>query len=240
MHIGSRNMAKENYDISYKTYLNTRLNTVIFRGEETHPLYIRMTFDRQTVFFKSYFFDLFARPKYQFLKMSISSIEKMEIETIGRIIGRQTDEFHLSTFLQQYKVLTACLLDAFDRPFQEWLSAWFQKKDLPGLSALIRTGMEETAAIRVWDDFEKCLDPSVYGKLKDAAISDAPAYLPLVTYLRHRSPKGPFCLPLLDWSDEQDRRTIEDFFDDTFGYMRVDFDKLLRTVRSTMHPGHSY
>lgn len=229
---------KETYDISYKTYLNTRLNPVVFRGEETHPLYVRMTFDRQTAIFKSYFFDLFARPKYQFLKMNIPGIEKMEIETIGRIIGRrQTGEFYLSAFLQQYKLLTACLLDTFDRPFQEWLSAWFQKNDLPGLSVLIQTGMEKTAAIRVWDDLEKCLEPSIYEELKDAAISDAPAYLPLVTYARHSSPKGPFCLPLLDWSDEQNRLSIEDFFDDTFGNRRVDFDKLLRIVQSTMYPG---
>jgi hypothetical protein len=229
-------MAKEHYELSYKTYFNSRLKPVSFHGEETFPVYIQMTFDRRTVFFKSYFFDLFARPKYDFLKMSTPRIEKMEMETVGRIIDRQTDHFDLSLFLRQYKILTACLLDTFDAPFQSWLSAWLQKEGLPGLSALVHNGTQEIAAIRIWVDLEKCLQPAIWEKLTDASLTEAPAYIPLVTYVRHRSPKGPFCLPLLDWSDEQNRLSIEDFFDNTFGDMRVDFGKLLRKVRLAMHP----
>jgi len=227
-------MPKEQYDISYKTYFNSRLKPVPFRGEEIFPIYVRMTFLRETIFFKSYYFDLFTRPKYEFLKMSIPRVEKIEMETIGRIIDRQTDHFDLNLFLREYRSLTPCLLDAFDEPFRRWLSSWLRNEGLPGLSNLADEGNAEIAAIRLWDDLEKCLAPAFLEKLREAAIANAPAYIPLVTYVRHLSANRPFCLPHLDWSQELTRNSIEDFFDETFGYMRVDFDKLLRDVRNIL------
>ena len=36
-------MAKEQYDISYKTYFNSRLKPVHFRGEDIFPIYVRLS-----------------------------------------------------------------------------------------------------------------------------------------------------------------------------------------------------
>ena len=42
-------MPKEFYNVSYKTYLNERVKPVRFRGRETFPLYIQITYDRKTI-----------------------------------------------------------------------------------------------------------------------------------------------------------------------------------------------
>lgn len=55
------------YKVTYKTYFNERLKEVSFHGKLTHPLYIQVTFDRKTTFYKSYYFELFSKPKYLLL-----------------------------------------------------------------------------------------------------------------------------------------------------------------------------
>ncbi|TCN49392.1 hypothetical protein D0809_24335, partial [Flavobacterium circumlabens] len=50
--------------ISYKTYFNEKLKQVPLGKIMTHPLYVQITFERKTLFFKSNFFELFSKPKY--------------------------------------------------------------------------------------------------------------------------------------------------------------------------------
>ena len=49
--------------ISYKTYYNDRLKEVDFHGQQTHPLYVQVTYERKTIFFNSYYFALFSKPR---------------------------------------------------------------------------------------------------------------------------------------------------------------------------------
>src|SRR5258708_35403667 len=95
-------MAKEFYDISYKTYFNTRIKDVVFQGEETWPLYVQVTYDRETIFFKSYYFDLFSQPKYDFLKMPMIQVDALErrgpefffTPSAGRLARRKLPQTH--------------------------------------------------------------------------------------------------------------------------------------------------
>lgn len=52
------------YKVSYKTYFNDRLKQEFFHGELTYPLYAQVTFDKKSIFFKSYYFELFLNPRY--------------------------------------------------------------------------------------------------------------------------------------------------------------------------------
>ncbi|HEX9513155.1 MAG TPA: hypothetical protein VF939_21845 [Puia sp.] len=203
-------MAKEFYDISYKTYFNTRIKDVVFQGEETWPLYVQVTYDRETIFFKSYYFDLFSQPKYDFLKMPMIQVDALERRAIDFLITRNADRFNLRQLQQQYKMYSQDLLDSLDGPFKRWLAGYFKEQGLPGLSALLEYESEGVAAIRLWDDLKKCLDPGVFAKLEvKVTRGQVPPYIHLATYVRDKSPKGPFCLPLYEWSDVDKQIEIE-------------------------------
>jgi hypothetical protein len=52
------------YKVTYKTYFNERLKKSQFHTRLMHPLYVQVIFDRIPIIFKSYYFDLFSKPKY--------------------------------------------------------------------------------------------------------------------------------------------------------------------------------
>ncbi|HWK03305.1 MAG TPA: hypothetical protein VNS58_06720 [Puia sp.] len=202
-------MAKEFYDISYKAYFNTRLKEVVFQGVETWPLYVQVTYDRKSVFFKSYYFGLFSQPKYDFLKMPLWHVIELEHKAIEFLIAWNADGFSLGRLQQQYKMHSQDLLDSLDRPFKKWLAGYFREQGLPGLSALMEHEPDRVAAIRLWDDLAKCLDADVFARLEmKVTRGEAPPYIHLAMYVRDKLPKGPFCLPLYEWSDDDTKRAI--------------------------------
>ena len=71
--------------ISYKTYLNDRLKQVDFHGQLTCPLYVQVTFERKTIFFKSYYFELFSKSRYG-LELPDSVLKKVYDENALKVI----------------------------------------------------------------------------------------------------------------------------------------------------------
>lgn len=226
-------MAKENYDVSYNTYYNARIKKVIFQGEKTHPLYIRATFDRDTTFFRSYYFDLFAQPKYDFLRTSIPQIQALEGRVIDYIIDWNADDFSLGQLTRQYKIFSIDILECFDRPFKIWLAAYLKEAGLPGLAAMTENALKEVAAIQIWDDLKKILHKEAFKSMEEKAARYGTPYIPLVAYLRHKFPEAPFCLPLHEWLDDKARQLeIREFIDNT--YMQVDFSRFKREIQQLL------
>src|SRR5450631_3083910 len=207
-------MAKEFYSVSYKTYYNERLKTRELRGRVIHPLYIQMTYDRRTIFFKSNFFDLFARPKYDFLPTTLAQIEELEHRVIDTLIDRNAERFYLARMLNEYKIASQDILDSFDGPFKSWLADYWKKEGFPGLGGMLEYAPDEVCAIRIWDDLQKVLDPERFEKMEDQAVRAGP-YLPVAMYVRHTMPKGPFCFPLCDCT-EKNNIAVENFIDQRF------------------------
>ncbi|GAC1419612.1 MAG: hypothetical protein NVS1B13_06560 [Flavisolibacter sp.] len=52
--------------VRFKVYSNDRLKKVCFHGKEVFPLYIQVGYDRQTIYFKSYYFDLLSKTQFVF------------------------------------------------------------------------------------------------------------------------------------------------------------------------------
>jgi hypothetical protein len=226
-------MAKEYYDVSYKTYLNDRIKPKMFQGVESYPLYVQVTFDRETSFFKSYYFDLFSRPKYDFQRTSIAQIEELEGRVIDHIISINKEHFDLYRFSRQYKILSQDVLDNFDRPFRIWLADYLKKDGLSGLGSLLAYSPDEVAGILVWEDLKEILEPKRFEKMEDRAVRAGP-YLPLAMYVRHQSPEGPFCLPLHEWLMFEKNVAIENFIDEKFWL--VEFIPIFNAIRSVLHP----
>jgi hypothetical protein len=221
-------MAKEYYDVSYRTYFNDRLKPVEFRGRETYPLYIQVTHDRRTIFFKSYYFDLLRRSKYDFSKPSLDQVDQLENQLIEYLIALKKDRFDLDDLARNYKAFGSDVLDKVEGLFKVWLADYFKKESLPGLADLMGHVPDEVAMIRVWEDLEKMLPPDTFEKMEDKALRDADAYMLLASYVRGKQPGGPFCLPFHEWHREEKRVEIEFFLDDIF--WRVDMGEVIRTV----------
>ena len=221
-------MAKEYYDVSYRTYFNDRLKLVEFHGVETYPLYIQVTHDRRTSFFKSYYFDLLRQPKYDFSKPSLAQVDELENRLIEHLIALRKDRFYLDDLVRNYKVFGSDVLDKVDGLFRVWLADYFKKEALPGLTELMEHVPDAVVMIRVWEDLKKILHPGIFEKMEEKAVRDAEPYMLLATYIRNKQPNGPFCLPFHEWHREEKRIEIEVFLDEIF--WRVDMGEVIRTV----------
>jgi hypothetical protein len=234
-------MAKAYYDVTYKTYYNDRIKPVPFRGKETHPLYVQVTFDRRTIFLKSYYFELFRQKKYDVQGSTLVQIEVLEESVIGDIIARNINRFNLKLLLDEYKVYSADVLDALERPFMEWLAGCLRADHLPGLAAMVTQGTEEVWAIQLWDDLKTSLQPDLFSAIEERAIREAPPYYLLSAYVRDRYPRGPFCLPFHEWVVQENQLAMKSFLKQTFWQVEmglVDFQEVIRTVSKLMfrHP----
>jgi len=227
-------MPKEYYQVSYKTYLNDRLKPVSFQGRETYPLYIQLTYDRKTSFFKSYYFGVFTQPKYDYLRTTIAQMDELESRVIDYVTNRYSAEFSLHSFPSRYQMFSKDVLDSLENPFKEWLIAYFEKENVLGYAALLRHGMQEVCALELLDEFKISLAPDLYERLMAAAAKDAPPYIPMAGFVRHRQPKGPFCLPLHEWIEEERRVEAEHYIYKEF--YPYDMAKILKTIRLLLCP----
>src|SRR5260370_31403764 len=91
--------------ISYKTYYNDRLKKVDFHGQQAYPLYVQLTYERKTIFWKSYYFELFSKPRF-FLDIPGAGTKGPELELAIRkekeviefIIEKHQHDFSLELF----------------------------------------------------------------------------------------------------------------------------------------------
>jgi hypothetical protein len=206
-------MAKEHYNVSFKTYFNERIKPTVFRGKESYPLYVQVIFDRKSLFFKSYYFKLFSHPKYDFLGTTFSQIDKLESRVIDFFIDMYSERFELDIIRRNYGLTCLDVLDFVEGAFKKWLISYLKEEGFPGLSALVEHAVHQVCAIHLWDDLRKIMDPEIFKEMEKVAML-AGAYLPLAMYVRHVSPEGPFCLPVYEWSNKKKRIAIEDFIEE--------------------------
>ncbi len=226
-------MAKEYYDATYKTYPNERIKPTLFQGKMVYPLYIQLTYNRKSAVFKSYYFDLFARTKYQFLPTSLPQIERLEGRVIEYIIHRNFDRFDLDRFARQYKLFTIDVLDSFEGAFKLWLINYLKAEDLAGLAGLLACSPVEVSIIKVWDDLKKILDTERFKRMEEMAVQAGP-YMPIAMYVRDICPEGPFCLPVYEFAIQKKQMEIERFIRKRF--RKADFGQIIQIVCSTLYP----
>lgn len=180
-------MEKE-YKVTYKTYYNDRLKQVNFHNKLTYPLYVQVTFDRKSIFFKSFFFDLFSKPKYaariagEVFGPDIKDIIKKEESLIEFIIDKNQDNFSLDLFKTEYAYYGRDLLDMMEPGFLEYLYTFFHDEGLPYLAETIKDGAFGCKLYELVKDFKSSLNPKLYQKLWDNSFYYSPPYLPLCAF----------------------------------------------------------
>ena len=230
----SEGMAKEYYQVSYKTYPNERVKPVLFRGRETFPLYVQLTYDRKTTTLKSYYFDVFAQPMYDYLGTTISQMDELESRVIDYVTVKYADRFDLSEFPSRYRMFNKDVLDSLEKPFKEWLISFFEEERAPGYAALLRLGMQTVCALELWDEFQIALAPELYQLLMTKAAKDAPPYIPMAEFIRNRQPKGPFCLPLHEWIQHEKQVEAEEYIYNEFHDYSM--GRIFKVIRTLLHP----
>lgn len=203
-------MAKT-YQVTYKPYFNERIKPVSFHGKEIHPLYIQVTFDRKSIFFKSYYFDLFTRPQYVELETTIEQIIELESRLIEYIVDKNTNTFSLERFTEEYKYLSTDLLDKMDEHFKDYLFIFFMDEGMPRYAGIVRAIINSLTGMQIVETFKDGLKPALYNKMIENAIYYAPPYIPLMAFVRHRHPNGLPSLPIFEWQQAWTPEELEKF-----------------------------
>lgn len=204
--------------ISYKTYLNDRLKQVDFHGKLTHPLYVQVTFERKTIFFKSYYFELFSKPRY-FLEVpgagskgpELEQIIAKETEVISFIIDKLKEEFSLEAFKKLYNYFSKDLCDVTENGFITYLYTFFWDKGLPHVADMIKWGSNNVVTFDLVSDFGKTFNKALYAELVENSFYYAPPYLPLYSFMRQTKRWPILCLTAMEWDNLETVKVFKEY-----------------------------
>jgi len=205
------------YKVSYKLYYNDRLKETFFHGKMIHPLYVQVTFDRQPIYFKSYHFDLFSKPRYVIFmggKMygpSLMDIEKMETELIEFILDKNLSKFSLEIFKRDYAYYSKDLLDEMEEKFLEYLFLFFHDEGMPDLAAAIQQGAKLRIVYDVVRDMQMALNPALYKRLIENSVYLAPPYMHLFGFIRQTKKWPPLSLSVMEWEKQGTKEAFETY-----------------------------
>lgn len=170
-------------------YGNEKLKPVYFHGHNVYPLYIRVGFDRNNTIFKSYYFDLFSKPKYTNIAAgmiggpTIDQIKDLEETLIKFIVERLGADFSLEKFKEAYGYYGLDLCQELEEGFNYYLHTFFQDKGLPSLATFIAAGARANNPYDLMRDFKKVFLKPLYEELEENAMYYAPPYLPLYGFI---------------------------------------------------------
>lgn len=217
------------YKITYKTYLNERLKQVDFHGELTFPLYIQLTFERKTIFFKSYYFELFSKPRYLLTVPGVGSkgpskdqvIEK-ENEVVNFIVNKHKEDFSLDVFKQAYTFYSKDLCDVTENGFMDYLYVFFHDEGLPALAETVKHGGKYSIAYNVVRDMQRAFNKPLYDKLVDNSFYYAPPYLPLYGFMRQTKRWPMLILTILEWERPETQAAFREYVGNYYPGMNAD------------------
>ncbi|MBS0026484.1 hypothetical protein ACTJJ0_08940 [Chitinophaga sp. 22321] len=222
------------YKVSYKTYFNDRLKQVSFHGKLTYPLYVQVTFDRKTIFFKSYYFELFSKPRY-FLSVagltggpSIEDIIKKENSLIDFIIDKNLPDFSLDLFKQEYAYYGKDLCDVTEEGFIDYMYVFFQDKGMPALAVMVQQGSRFRIVYDVVRDMKRAFNKPLYDELVENSLYYAPPYLPLYGFMQQTKKWPMLSLTVLEWEDEKTKAQFADYVQKY--YPNIDLKEVMEQV----------
>jgi hypothetical protein len=192
--------------ITFKTYLNDRLNQVDFHGVFTFPLYVQLTYKRKTIFFKSYYFELFSKDRY-FLKVpgvgskgpDLEQVIEKENELIDFIIAKHKDDFSLDLFKQAYAYYSKDLCDLAEKEFINYLHTFFWDEGMPALGDIFKHGSKNVIAYDAVRDMKRSFNKPLYEKLLENSFYYAPPYLPIYGFMAQFKRWPMLCLTVMEW-----------------------------------------
>ena len=229
------NYLKKVYKITYKTYLNERLKQVDFHGQLTHPLYVQVTFERKTIFFKSYYFELFSKPRYFLIVPgagskgpSLEQVIEKENEVVNFILDKFKDDFSLEKFKTAYAYYSKDLCDITEKGFIDYLYTFFWDKGSPHIGDLIKWGGSHVVAYDLLKDFKRTFNKVLYDELVENSFYYAPPYLPIYGYTQQTKRWPMLILPVHEWSRPETQSAFREYAG--VYYKEMDTEELVTKV----------
>jgi hypothetical protein len=205
------------YKVSHKVYLNDRLNQVFFHGKLTHPLYVQVTFDRRTIYFKSYYFELFSKARYviimdgEMFGPKMEDIIKKENELIDFIVEKNLSDFSLDLFKKEYAFYSKDLCDVTEEGFIKYLFVFFQDEGMPALATTVNEGSKFRILYDVVRDMKRAFTPPLYDKLVKNSFDYAPPYLPLYGFMQQTKKWPMLSLSVMEWENPKTKEGFRDY-----------------------------
>ncbi len=225
---------EKSYKIAYKVQPYERLQKVSFHGKLTHPLYIQVTFDRKSIIFKSYYFDLFSKPGYgknqhgRRYGSTIKDVINTENKLIDFIIAKNIQDFSLDLFKKEYDFYCQDLCDLSEEGFVDYLFTYFNDAGLPTFADAIRKVGKTGSLTDLVKDLETALKPNIYGELIENSFYYAPPYWPLNSFVQHTKKWPLRYFSVMEWCDAKIKSDFASFIAKYFNY--VDFPKIERNI----------
>ncbi|MDQ2719524.1 MAG: hypothetical protein M3Z26_07170 [Bacteroidota bacterium] len=219
--------AGKEYKITYKTYDNERLKKSLFHNKLMYPLYIQVVFDRIPITFKSYYFDLFSKPKYAIMAAGkliipdIKEIIKKETTLIEFIIERNYQSFSLDIFKKEYAFFSKDLMDIMEDSFLDYLFVYLHDEGLPSLANIIQKGLPGFIPYDLVRDMKRALNSTLYKKLIENSFYFAPPYLPLYEFTEEIKRTNPLCITVMEW-EQQMKEGFTAFFKKQYPDQNID------------------
>lgn len=230
-----KNYLKKVYKISYKTYLNERLKQVDFHGQLTHPLYLQLTFERKTIFFKSYYFELFSKPRYLLVVPGVGAkgptmdeVVAKEMEVLNFIVDKHKEDFSLEVFKQAYGYYSKDLCDVTESGFMDYLFTFFWDKGMPILGDLVKWGGRQVRAYDLVRDFKTTFNKSIYDELVENSFYYSPPYLPLYGFMQQTKRWPMLMLSVMEWEKPETQEAFQKYA--ALYYPKMNIDELIGQV----------
>lgn len=209
--------AGKEYKITFKTYDNERLKKSLFHNKLMYPLYIQVVFDRIPITFKSYYFDLFSKPKYaikaagKLIIPDIKEIIKKETTLIDFIIETNRQSFSLDILKKKYTFYSRDLMDIMEDSFLDYLFVFLHDEGLPSLANTIQKGVTGFIPYDLVHDMKRAFNSILFEKLIENSFYYAPPYLSLCAFADEIKKANPLCITVMEW-EQQMKEDFNDFF----------------------------
>lgn len=206
-------MMSRHYKITYKTYLNKRLKKVSFHGQQTYPLYIQVSYRGQTIFFKSYYFDLFADEKYtperkRYGKRPLlADIEKMEEVLLAFVIKNIEEDFSFDIFRRDYSRFGKDMCSMAEEGFLTHAFVFFIGRGMPTLGSAVFSGSRKKGLHALLQDMQSALKDDLYSDLVSYSM-ETRVYLAFYEFVQSIKKPPYLYLSLMEW---ETGKTAEDF-----------------------------
>lgn len=216
-------MSKE-YKVSYKVYFNERLKQVCFHGFFTHPLYVQVNFDRKSIFFKSFYFNLLYKEKFKrhfnlifsvtsqdFNDFFIPLITDYETKVIEFIIEKTKNNFTLERFTKEYDYYTFDIFDNEESFFKRYVSMWLSSVQAHSFSMMVKATEDYTHSSFLIKDLGLLLKKDRLDDIFNFDSTYEPFYL-LNEFLKsYRNEEYPLFLPRHEWISDEVKESFEKF-----------------------------
>jgi len=218
---------EKTYKVGYRVHLYERLQKVNFHGELTFPIYIQVTFDRKSIIFKSYYFELFSKPRYgknlQGRKYGpvIKDIIETENRLIDFIIDKNIEDFSLDLFKKEYDFYCRDLCDLAEEGFIDYVFTYFNDQGLPAFAETLKKGGKLGLLSDLMNDMKTALKANIYNKFIENSFHYAPPYLTLNNFVQHTKKWPLRYFSVMEWHDDKIKQTFETFINKHFKYSDI-------------------